>query len=95
MGEVVSLYTVTRFVGEGVGTHLLRFVADRARRIGLETVFACTTSTTVEKFFLRNGYSIVEAGALPASKWRGYPESRRSELRCLALDVSGVAGGGL
>ena len=95
MGEVVSLYTVTRFVGEGVGTHLLRFAADRARQTGLETVFACTASTTVEKFFVRNGYSVVEPGALPASKWRGYPESRRAQLTCLALDVSGVAGGGL
>ena len=95
MGEVVSLYTVTRFVGEGVGAHLLRFAADRARRAGLEAVFACTTSTTVEKFFLRHGFSVVEAGALPASKWRDYPDTRRSQLRCLALETTGLAGGGL
>jgi len=95
MGEVVSLYTVTRFVGEGVGGHLLRFAADRARAAGLETVFACTTSTTVEKFFLRHGFSVVEAGALPASKWRDYPDARRSQVRCLALETAGVAGGGL
>ncbi len=95
MGEVVSLYTVTRFVGEGVGAHLLRFAAGRARSAGLETVFACTSSATVEKFFVRNGYSIVEADTLPASKWREYPEARRPQVRCLALETVGVAGGGL
>lgn len=97
MGEVVSLYTVTRFVGEGVGGHLLRFATDRARMAGFRAIFACTTATPVEKFFLRHGFSAVEPGALPASKWQDYPESRRTALRCLALEIpgGGVAGGGL
>ena len=87
----------TRFVGEGVGGHLLRFATDRARGAGLGAIFACTTSTPVEKFFLRHGFSAVEPGALPASKWHDYPESRRTALRCLALEIQGggVAGGGL
>lgn len=97
MGEVVSLYTVTRFVGEGVGGHLIDFAMDRARTTGLAAIFACTTSLPVEKFFRRHGFSVVESGAVSASKWRGYPLSRRAAVRCLTRPIDGdsVAGGGL
>ena len=81
--EIASLYTMTRFAGEGVGGHLVSFALQCARAEGCSQVFACTTSARVERFFERQGFRRVEPEAIPASKWAGYPAERRSELRCL------------
>ena len=81
--EIASLYTMTRFAGEGVGGHLVRFAVQRARAEGCSRVFACTTSPRVERFFERHGFRRVEPEAIPASKWAGYPEERRAQVRCL------------
>ena len=91
-GEVASLYTVTRILGEGVGRHLIGFARDRARELGWTRLFACTTSETVGAFFLRSGFESAAADSLPDSKWQGYPESRREKLRCFALPIEGEAG---
>jgi len=87
VAEVSSLYTLTRFIGEGVGDHLVRFARERAREMGLAAVFACTTSERVERFFVRNGFERVHADRLPVSKWRGYPADRRGRLYCLWSDL--------
>jgi len=81
--EIASLYTVTRFLGEGVGHHLVRFALEEAGRRGFDRVFACTTSGPVERFFERHGFRVVDAEALPAARWRGYDPARRAKLRCL------------
>jgi len=86
-GEIAGLYTVTRFVGEGVGGHLIRFAIECAREAGMAQVFACTTSERVEGFFLRHGFERVEADDLPAAKWIDYPTERRARLRCVARKV--------
>ena len=91
-GEVASLYTVTRFLGEGVGGHLLRFARDYAEKRGMPFLFACTTSERVEAFFLRNGYRVVARDAIPDSKWHGYPSERNSEVRCLRLEIPARSG---
>jgi N-acetylglutamate synthase-like GNAT family acetyltransferase len=83
VAEIASLYTLTRFLGEGVGGHLVGFALDRARAGGYAGVFACTTSQRVEDFFLRQGFALASAETLPASKWRGYSPERRAEVRCL------------
>ena len=36
-GEIASLYALTRFVGEGVGVHLVRTAIERAGARGMET----------------------------------------------------------
>lgn len=87
VGELAGLYTVTRFAGEGVGAHLIRFGIERAQHQGFERVFACTTSERVATFFQRNGFEPVDDAQVPASKWRAYPKERRAGLRCLAHDV--------
>lgn len=97
-GEVAALYTLTRFLGEGVGMHLLRFARQEARARGYARIFACTTSERVSAFFARNGFAEVAASALPAAKWRGYDPARRAQLRCHAREISPrkpQAGGGL
>ena len=85
--EIASLYTLTRFLGEGVGSHLIRFAAERASGQGCRFVFACTTSPRVTAFFERNGFRIVERGEVPETKWRAYDPARRSQLTCLRRDL--------
>jgi amino-acid N-acetyltransferase len=85
--EIASLYTLTRFLGEGVGAHLLRFAVERAKDCGCQFVFACTTSERVVAFFERNGFQPAEPSLVPAEKWRGYDPERRSAARCLRIDL--------
>lgn len=86
-GEIASLYAMTRFVGEGVGVHLVRAAIERARSRGMEYVFACTSSDRVAAFFERLEFDRVPGDALPESKWRGYDEDRREGTRCLRFDL--------
>lgn len=81
-GEIASLYTLTRFAGEGVGGHLVQHALNEASQLGLVAVFACTTSARVGSFFERHGFLRVESDVLPAAKWKSYPETRRSKLLC-------------
>jgi len=85
--EIASLYTLTRFVGEGIGGHLIRFAAERAGEQGCRFIFACTTSPRVTAFFERNGFRTVERGEVPETKWRAYDPARRSQVTCLRLDL--------
>ncbi len=86
--ELVSLYTLTRFLGEGIGAHLVAFAVEKAREAGRRGLFACTTRERVGAFFLRQGFREVPAERLPASKWREYPASRRAGLHCYRLALS-------
>ncbi|MDJ0849418.1 MAG: GNAT family N-acetyltransferase [Myxococcota bacterium] len=88
-GEIVSLYTLTRFLGEGVGGHLVRFAIQRAREHGLDYLFACTTSERVVGFFEREGLARVGPEVVPASKWRDYDPERRARVCCLRVDLPG------
>jgi amino-acid N-acetyltransferase len=87
-GELASLYTLTRFVGEGVGAQIVTHVLARARDLGLDYVYACTTSERVVSFFERNGFRRVPCNELPASKWSGYDPARRALLSCLRRDLA-------
>lgn len=86
-GEIVSLYTLTRFLGEGIGGHLVRFALERADRSGCRFVFACTTAEPVVRFFERHGFRRVGVDAIPRSKWRAYDPARRARLIILRRDV--------
>lgn len=86
-GEIASLYALTRFVGEGVGVHLVRHAVERARQQGMRYVFACTTSERVEAFFLRLGFSNAKREDLPPSKWAGYSLERLERARCLRMNL--------
>ncbi len=82
LGELAGLYTLTRFLGEGVGPHLLDFACVRARECGFDAVFACTADERVSAFFERQGFARVAKDSLPAAKWRGYDPERRQKLHC-------------
>jgi len=87
-GEIASMYTLTRFLGEGIGGHLVSYARGLARDQGLAYVFACTTSERAAAFFERNGLRRVGQGEVPPSKWRGYDTERRSRVICLRQDLA-------
>jgi N-acetylglutamate synthase-like GNAT family acetyltransferase len=86
-GEICSLYTLTRFLGEGVGGHLVSFALEYAAESGLEYVFACTTSPRVQAFFARHGFETVAPDRIPQSKWKGYPLERQARVVCVRRDL--------
>jgi N-acetylglutamate synthase-like GNAT family acetyltransferase len=87
-GEICSLYTLTRFLGEGVGGHLVSFALEYAAELGFAYVFACTTSSRVEAFFARHGFATVEPDRIPKSKWEGYPPERQRRVICVRRDLA-------
>lgn len=82
LGEIASLYTLTRFLGEGVGRHLVAFALQFARERGLRQVFACTTQPRVASFFEGLGFEGMGFEDLPEVKRKAYDPERRSQLRC-------------
>jgi amino-acid N-acetyltransferase len=86
-GEIASLYTLTRFLGEGVGAHLVTHALAQAEPLGLERVFACTTQERVGAFFERMGFTLADSCELPAARWEGYDPDRRARLRCYQSGV--------
>jgi len=85
--EIASLYTLTRFVGEGIGGHLVRYAVDRAAANGCDYVFAITTSGRVEAFFERNSFRPVTTAEVPDEKWRDYDAQRRRVVICLRREI--------
>jgi N-acetylglutamate synthase-like GNAT family acetyltransferase len=88
MAEIASLYTLTRFLGEGVGGHLVAYAVERAEALGLRAVFGCTTSERVAAFFLRQGFRDVPQEDVSAAKWRGYDAARRARVRCFRRELT-------
>ncbi|MGH7897985.1 MAG: GNAT family N-acetyltransferase [Candidatus Binatia bacterium] len=86
-GEVVALYTLNRFKGEGVGVKLLARVLAEARGQGLPSVFACTTEERAAQFFVRNGFVRVTPADVPAAKWVGYDPERLGRLVVLRREL--------
>jgi len=96
--EIASLYTLTRFLGEGVGGHLVAYALARSRERKLDYVYACTTSERVGAFFERHAFRVAGPSDVPAAKWRGYDPDRRTRVACYRLDLSetsGKSGGGV
>ena len=87
VGEIVSLYTITRFKGEGVGARLVARALAEARALGLRYVFACTIDERAQGFFERQGFASVAPDEVPAAKWVGYERQRRARLKVLRYDL--------
>lgn len=91
-GEITALYTLTRFLGEGVATELLREVVAEARKRRLRYVFACTSEERAARFFsrLRFGrarFRRVSPAKIAAAKWRGYDKARIAHLAIFRCDL--------
>ena len=88
VGEIVALYTINRFAGEGVGAKLLGRILEEANARALASVFACTTETRAGQFFARHGFRSVGPDEVPAAKWHGYEAERRNRLLIYKLDLA-------
>jgi len=86
-GEIACLYTLTRFLGEGVGRHLVGGLCDEARARGMRFVFACTRTEPVAGFFERYGFRRVSGDELPAAKWERYDALRRPQVVSLRREL--------
>jgi N-acetylglutamate synthase-like GNAT family acetyltransferase len=86
-GELVGLYTITRFKGEGVGARLVAHVLAEARQAGLRYVFACTTEERAQGFFERQGFRRVDHGRVPAAKWATYDPQRKAIVTAFRFDL--------
>ena len=85
-GEIVGLYTITRFKGEGVGVKLVDCMKTVGHERGLRYLFACTTQERVGQFFERQGFREIPQSEAPAAKWIGYDAERRRGLLVYRFD---------
>jgi amino-acid N-acetyltransferase len=79
-GEIVGLYTITRFKGEGIGERLVSRLLSDGASAGLRYVFACAVDERAKAFFARLGFVAVDPDAVPAAKWAGYDDRRRARV---------------
>lgn len=82
--EIVGLYTITRFVGEGVGVRVIEALVGAAEAARCKSIFACTSDARAARFFERHGFERVDPAAVPKRKWRrrkgDYPAVFRRSL---------------
>jgi N-acetylglutamate synthase-like GNAT family acetyltransferase len=91
-GEIVGLYAITRFKGEGVGGRLIARALADARAAGLAYVFACTTEERAQVFFERQGFRRVGPADVPAAKWTDYDPKRKAQVAVYQFDLEATAG---
>jgi amino-acid N-acetyltransferase len=87
-GEIVGLYTITRFQGEGIGGRLVGTMIERARTAGLDYVFACTSQAGASRLFERCGFRRVTAEQVPADKWQHYEPVRKKTIQVYRTDLT-------
>ena len=86
-GEIVGLYTITRFKGEGVGAKLVDCMKAQGAELGLRYLFACTTQDRVGQFFERQGFRRISAEEAPPEKWACYDDARRRAIAVYRFDL--------
>ena len=86
-GEIVGLYTITRFKGEGVGPRLVARALADARAAGLAYVFACTAEERAQVFFERQSFRRVSHDQVPAAKWDAYDPQRKAIVAVFRFDL--------
>jgi N-acetylglutamate synthase-like GNAT family acetyltransferase len=86
-GEIVGLYTITRFKGEGLGERLVAALIEEAARRDLDYVFACTVDARAAQFFERIGFARVAHACVPDAKWDGYDVRRRARVATFRHDL--------
>jgi N-acetylglutamate synthase-like GNAT family acetyltransferase len=91
-GEITALYTLTRFLGEGVASELVKEVIAEAKARRLTYVFACTSEERAARFFgrLKIGklkFRRVSPKSIAQAKWRGYEKARIEKLSIFRCDL--------
>ena len=75
-GEMAALTVSPQSQGQGDGEKILKRIEQRARAMGLESIFVLTTRTM--HWFLKRGFVQVDAEWLPEARKRKYNWDRRS-----------------
>ncbi len=76
--EMAALTVSPQSQGQGDGEKILKRVEQRARALGLKSIFVLTTRTT--HWFLRRGFVQVDPDWLPEARKRKYSWDRKSQV---------------
>jgi len=77
-GEMAALTVSPDVQGQGDGDRLLKRVEQRAKAVGLASIFVLTTRTM--HWFIKHGFEQVDADWLPEARKRKYNWDRRSQV---------------
>jgi amino-acid N-acetyltransferase len=77
-GEMAALTVSPHVQGQGDGERMLKRIEQRARAMGLESIFVLTTRTM--HWFLKRGFQQVDPDWLPEARKRKYNWDRRSQV---------------
>jgi amino-acid N-acetyltransferase len=77
-GEMAALTVSPHVQGQGDGERMLKRIEQRARAIGLSSIFVLTTRTM--HWFIKRGFQQVDADWLPEARKRKYNWDRRSQV---------------
>ncbi len=77
-GEMAALTSSPLSQGQGDGERILKRVEQRARAMGLESLFVLTTRTM--HWFIKRGFAQVDPDWLPDARKRKYSWDRRSQV---------------
>jgi amino-acid N-acetyltransferase len=77
-GEMAALTVSTHVQGQGDGERILKRVEQRARAMGLNSIFVLTTRTM--HWFIKRGFVQADPDSLPEARRRLYNWDRRSQV---------------
>jgi amino-acid N-acetyltransferase len=77
-GEMTALTVSPENQGQGDGEKVLKRIEQRARALGLDSIFVLTTRTM--HWFLKRGFSQMDADWLPDARKRSYNWDRKSQV---------------
>ena len=77
-GEMAALTVSPSSQGQGDGERILKRIEQRARALGLESIFVLTTRTM--HWFIKRGFAPVDPDWLPDARKRKYSWDRRSQV---------------
>jgi amino-acid N-acetyltransferase len=77
-GEMAALTVSPQVQSQGDGERILKHVEQRARALGLESIFVLTTRTM--HWFIKRGFTQVDAEWLPEARKRKYNWDRKSQV---------------
>ena len=77
-GEMAALTVSPDSQGQGDGERILKHIEQRARAIGLESIFVLTTRTM--HWFIKRGFQVADPDWLPEARKRKYNWDRRSQV---------------
>ena len=77
-GEMAALTVSPVAQSQGDGERMLKRVEQRARAMGLESIFVLTTRTM--HWFIKRGFAVVDPDWLPEARKRKYNWDRKSQV---------------